>query len=91
MSIIQCILDMLDAPKEKIDAECELFAKFKSLYLELSEMANLKSNFDKLEALKKDMVSLKSKCSTKDSSKDVRFCFKTINCLKDNIYVLLNT
>lgn len=38
VSVIQCISDKLDIPKERIDAECDVYEKYKSLYDNLNSL-----------------------------------------------------
>lgn len=68
VSVIQCILEKLDIPKERIDAECDVYEKYKSLYDNLNSL-NLNPIFVELHEVSKVINSFTSCSNDTDAEK----------------------
>lgn len=56
------MLKKLDVPKEMIDSECEIFENYKRMYEDLNQISDMKTSFDELHDLKKNIQAMSSNC-----------------------------
>lgn len=67
VSVIQCFIDKLDIPKDKIDAECEVYEEYKALYDDLVNKSDLRPIFNELHSLSKIIKTFTS-CSDDENA-----------------------
>ncbi|XP_055933459.1 serine/threonine-protein kinase 31-like isoform X1 [Argiope bruennichi] len=67
-SVIQCLLDILDVHKEKIDSLCDHYENYYAVYNDLNKLPDIKNTLDELKGTSKEVHTLTEELCHKEDS-----------------------
>ncbi|KAF8781393.1 Serine/threonine-protein kinase 31 like protein [Argiope bruennichi] len=67
-SVIQCLLDILDVHKEKIDSLCDHYENYYAVYNDLNKLPDIKKTLDELKGTSKEVHTLTEELCHKEDS-----------------------